>query len=179
MRILSPIKKGVLGCLITMALYVLKKNDEDHGYPSNVGKRAAHRSHKCLYINERNVKELETGNWMVIMDIRKNPMYFYMAEKVSRFSNVAILYVSTLQTAELAAKLEFSIPGQIIYLRHEAGGSNNVFDKKIPLSDIVDVYLLGKLLRIKEHIHKRLLSNAHIYLNLIHMVSFVVGKVFM
>lgn len=177
MRVLGQARKGILGCLVAVSLYLLT-DDESCSRLHNAGDKP-HRLHRCMYIDRNTAGALETGSWTVIMDARRSPAHLYIAEVLLRFGNVAILHVDSLGNAEVAARLGFNRPGQVVCLRPAAGSSNShVLERKIPIYDVVDIYLLGVLLRMRWYIRRRLLSSSSIYLNFMHLIFPLAGKAF-
>lgn len=162
MKISSPVR-GVLGCLAAAAVYLL--SDEEKSCDVAGGE------HRCMYITGENAELLETGRWVVIMDITRAPVYSWIGSELSRFANVGILCVDSVKNAEIAVKLGFSSRGQVVCLRDDG-----VVGRQASLGEVLDVYVLSKLLLMRSHVHRGLLSSAYVHLNLVHVLSFVIGK---
>jgi hypothetical protein len=151
MKICSSAKRGILGGLISAVLYFVTK-EQSKGSGVHSIAPGGRRAYRCMDITDKNMGELHTGRWIVLIDVKRKPEHLYLARFASRLANFALLYPDTLKKAELAARLRFSSCGQLVVVWKVPG-------VEIKMVDVLDMYLLGRIMCWREGLRELLGSN--------------------
>jgi hypothetical protein len=167
MKIYSSTKRGLVGGLLTAVLYLVnKERSKDRGCsPADANSWPK----RCMDITDKNMGELNKRGWIVLMDTRRRPEHIRLAKIASRLANFATLYPDTLRKAELAAKLNFNACGQLVAI-------GRIACTEMKLMDVVDVYLLGRILYWREELYDLFGVNPLFEMRIIQLVLMLLEK---
>ncbi|KAL7346211.1 hypothetical protein P7C65_02s2g01770 [Encephalitozoon intestinalis] len=172
MKIFKPNKKGFFECLAAAVVYMLQSSNPDSLSIAEVD--ISGKPHKCVFIDHGSFGRLSKGNWVVIVDVRGDGFYSHVARKISNLCDVAVLRVSSWKDAVVAVKLPLNIPKETIYLKHSM--NRYISGREVAIDNAVDIYLLSKLLWMRKHIRKIILSRFCMYMSFVEIMFFVIGK---
>lgn len=140
---MSKSLRNLLSSILGFIFYLIfKEEDNDRKLPFKIP--------QCIKLDQNNYKYLMKDEWTVING--ENDGFSPSAIGIQSYK-LAVLFVNTIQEAELAARFKITGPKDKVIVKNGEFVKNNIkykIDRPIPFHEIVDIYVYNWALKIRK-----------------------------